>query len=214
MFVPPPFREDRLLVLHNAIRQARLATLVTFNGEGIEASHVPIILEPTHGPYGTIYGHLSRGNLQLNRVAPTVPVLAIFLGPDAYITPSWYATKGQTGKVVPTWNYVAVHVYGTVEIFDGQDQLLAMVTRLTERHEATRPEPWAVSDAPETYIRAKLGEIVGFKLQIARLEGKWKLSQNRSQDDRLGVIEGLHHEGGTAELAIADEMAQVSLLHD
>jgi transcriptional regulator len=208
VFVPPPFREDRLPILHDAIRRARLATLVTFNGEEIEASHVPILLDPALGPKGTLYGHLSRGNLQLTRAAAAIPALAILGGPDAYISPSWYATKKETGKVVPTWNYVAVHVYGPIETFDDKDQLLAIVTRLTERHEESRPEPWAVSEAPEAFIAAKLREIIGFKLRIDRLEGKWKLSQNRSREDCFGVIKGLRHEDGAAERATADLMAQ------
>jgi transcriptional regulator len=126
---------------------------------------------------------------------PGVQALAIFQGPDAYITPSWYATKRENGKVVPTWNYVTIHAYGPVEFFDDTERLRAIVTRLTERQEAARAEPWAVSDAPADFIDGMLRGIVGFALPIARLEGKWKMSQNRPAQDRAGVITGLEADG-------------------
>lgn len=207
MYTPPHFREDRLSVLHDAMRQARLATVVTLGSEGLEGSHIPVIVDPTEGPYGSIQGHLSRGNRQWRRVDPAVPALAIFMGADAYITPSWSETKSQTGKVVPTWNYVAVHAYGTIEFFDDAKQLLAVVTKLTERHEANRQEPWAVSDAPEDYVHAQLKGIIGFKLPVTRLEGKWKMSQNSSRNDRLAVIQGLNNEGGLPEAVVAKVMS-------
>ncbi len=130
-------------------------------------------------------------------------------GPDAYISPAWYATKRETGKVVPTWNYVAIHAYGEVRFFEDAERLLGLVTRLTQTHEAGRREPWAVSDAPAEFIRAQLRGIVGFELPIARLEGKWKMSQNRPGEDRAGAIEGLRREGGTEEEAVAEIMAVV-----
>lgn len=208
MYNPPAFEESRLPILHEAIRATRLATLVTFGAEGIIASHLPIILDAADGPFGSIRGHLARANPQWREITPEVPALAIFPGPDAYISPSWYATKQQSGKVVPTWNYVAVHAYGTIEFFDDPDQLRAIVTDLTLLHEEARPDPWAVTDAPPEFIRAQLKGIVGFRLPIARLEGKWKLSQNRSDEDRAGVICGLKELGRPAETAIADPMAK------
>jgi transcriptional regulator len=189
------------------MRQARLATVVTLGSEGLEGSHVPVIVNPMEGPYGSIQGHLSRGNTQWRRVDPAVPALAIFMGADAYITPSWSETKSQTGKVVPTWNYVAVHAYGTIEFFDDTEQLRAVVTELTERHEADRQEPWAVSDAPEDYVHAQLKGIIGFKLSITRLEGKWKMSQNSSQNDRKVVVQGLNNEGDSPEVLVAKIMS-------
>jgi transcriptional regulator len=203
VYVPPAFNEDRLPVLHDAIRQARLATLVTLGGDGLEASHLPVLLDAGQGPHGTLVGHFSRANPQWGRIAPDVPALAIFTGPDAYVTPSWYETKRQTGKVVPTWNYVAVHAYGTLELFEDPEQLRDVVTRLTDRHEAGRPDAWAVGDAPEEFLQGMFKGIVGFRLPIARIEGKWKMSQNRPADDRAGVVEGLRSEGGPAELAVA-----------
>jgi transcriptional regulator len=205
MYIPPDFAETRLPVLHEAIHRARLATLVTVGGDGLEASPVPMLLDPAQGPYGTLSGHLARGNPQ-GRWS-SVPALALFTGPEAYVSPAWYPSKAQSGKVVPTWNYVAVHAHGTVVFFDDPDRLLAVVGKLTEKHEAGRPRPWSVSDAPADYIRAMLKGIIGFTLTITRLEGKWKLSQNRTPEDRQGVVEGLTREGGAAETAVAETMA-------
>jgi transcriptional regulator len=187
------FREDRIDVLHDAIRRTRLATLVTLTSDGLIASHVPMLLDPEPAPYGTLLGHLARPNPQAR--GGMGEALAIFQGPEAYITPSWYATKRATGKVVPTWNYVAIHAYGTAEFFLDRERLRDVVTRLTEREEATRTEPWAVTDAPADFIDGMLNGIVGFALPIARLEGKWKMSQNRPAEDRAGVIGGLDEEG-------------------
>jgi transcriptional regulator len=169
----------------------------------MEASHVPMLLDPEPAPFGTLHGHIARSNPQWQRAPAEGDALAIFLGPDAYISPSWYVTKRETGKVVPTWNYVAIHVYGPLRFFDDADRLLAHVTRLTERHEAGRATPWAVTDAPEDYIGEQLKRIVGFEMPITRLEGKWKMSQNRPARDRVGVVEGLVREGGPVEAVVA-----------
>ncbi len=203
MYLPPQFREDRVPVLHEAIRQAALGTLVTLAPDGLVASHIPMLIDPEPAPFGTLRGHLSRANPQWRDVTPGVQALAIFLGPDAYVTPAWYATKRQTGKVVPTWNYVAIHAYGPVRFFDDPDRLLALVTELTDAHERGRPDPWAVSDAPAEFVQGMLKGIVGFELPVARLEGKWKMSQNRPPEDRAGVVDGLVREGGPAEAAVA-----------
>ncbi|WP_026872812.1 FMN-binding negative transcriptional regulator [Inquilinus limosus] len=207
MYVPPAFREDRIEILHAAMREAGLATLVSLGADGLVASHVPMLLDEKAGPNGTLYGHLAKANPHAAGGAPGVEALAIFHGPEAYITPSWYETKRQTGKVVPTWNYVAIHASGPLEMFDDADRLLDLVTRLTRRHEGGRAVPWAVSDAPEEFIRAQLKGIVGFALPIARLEGKWKMSQNRPAADRRGVAEGLRGEGkdDVAALVPVDE---------
>jgi len=194
VYIPPLFKEDRVDVLHAAIRRSGLATLVTLTGDGLIASHVPMLLDPEPAPYGTLLGHLARPNPQARGAVPGVQALAIFQGPDAYITPSWYATKRDNAKVVPTWNYVAIHAYGPVEFFDDADRLRAIVTRLSERQETPRAEPWAVSDAPADYIEGMLKGIVGFALPIARLDGKWKMSQNRPAVDRASVVSGLQAE--------------------
>ncbi|MEJ0018553.1 MAG: FMN-binding negative transcriptional regulator [Acetobacteraceae bacterium] len=198
MYTPPLFREDRLDILHAAIRQAGLATLVTQGTDGLIASHVPVLLDPEPAPNGTLVGHLARPNPQAKGAVGEA--LVIFHGPDAYITPSWYATKRDGGKVVPTWNYVAIHAYGVPEFFDDAARLREVVTRLTERHETPRAEPWAVTDAPADFIDGMLRGIVGFSIPIARIEGKWKMSQNRPAADRAGVAEGLLADG-EAEVA-------------
>ena len=148
MYVPPAFREDDLAALHATMREVRLANFVTATDEGLVATPLPLLLAPEEGPYGTLYGHLARANPQW-RLPPTGDAMALFQGPDAYVTPSWYPSKLEHGKVVPTWNYVAVHAYGPAEFFEDADRLLGVVTRLTDLHERSRAEPWAVTDAPE-----------------------------------------------------------------
>jgi len=192
MYVPPAFREDRPEVLHAAMRAVRLPVLVGAGPDGLIASHVPMLLDDTLGPLGTLIGHVASVNPHIHA---TGPGLAIFQGPEAYITPSWYATKRETEKVVPTWNYVAVHAAGTIEWFTDPDRLLAVVTRLTERFEDERKTPWAVSDAPADFVAGMLKGIVGFALTITKLDGKWKMSQNRPPADRAGVIAGLAEDG-------------------
>jgi transcriptional regulator len=191
MYVPPAFKEDRPEVLLRAIRHAGLATLVTLGDDGLIASHVPMLHDAEPAPYGTLLGHVARANPQWRAPVAGVEALAIFTGPDAYVTPSWYRAKQEHGRVVPTWNYVAVHAYGSVAFFDDAARLLDVVRRLTEKEEAARPAPWAVSDAPEAFIAGMLKGIVGFALPVARLEGKWKMSQNRDAADRESVAHGL-----------------------
>ena len=200
MYLPPHFKEERLSVLHQAIHDIGLATLVTFGTAGLEASHVPLLLDTTTGtgesaPYGTLYGHLARGNRQLQRAISDAEALAIFLGPASYVSPSWYPTKVETGKVVPTWNYMTVHAYGRLQVIEDPDGLLKIVTRLTNKHESGRQSPWAVSDAPSDFIQAQLKGIIGFSLPLTRIEGKWKMSQNRPAADRAGVASGAAAEG-------------------
>jgi transcriptional regulator len=190
MYTPPAFRDDDRQSLVATIRAARLANLVTVTAEGLMATPLPLMLDPSEGEHGVLYGHLAKANPQC-RLPPLGEALVIFIGPDAYVTPSWYATKEETGKVVPTWNYVAVHASGPVEFFDDPARLLAVVNRLTDLHEGERAAPWAVSDAPAAYIRAQLRGIVGLRLPITRLEGKRKMSQNRNAADRAGVAAGL-----------------------
>ena len=195
MYLPKHFAETRVEVLHQAIERAGLATLVSMGSGGLDASHVPLLLERTPGPLGRLLGHVARANAQWQTTPPDVDALVIFLGTDAYVTPSWYATKRETGKVVPTWNFVAIHAHGHVRFFQERERLLDVVTRLTDRHERRRASPWKVTDAPADYIDAMLEGIVGVEFTITRLEGKWKASQNRSDADRQGASEGLEREG-------------------
>lgn len=202
MYVPSAFRAEDLATLHEMIRAARLANLVTVTDEGLFATPLPLVLMPDEGPNGTLYGHIARANPHW-KLAPRQEALAILSGPDAYITPSWYAAKREHGKVVPTWNYVAVHAYGPVEFFDDADRLLEVVTKLTDLHETPRETPWAVDDAPKDFVHALLRAIVGVRLPITRLEGKRKLSQNRPAADRAGVIAGLAASTREGERTIA-----------
>jgi transcriptional regulator len=190
VYTPPAFRLDDLPELHRVMRAARLATLVTATDQGLLATPLPLLLAPDEGPFGTLYGHLARANPQWTQPAKG-EAMVVFAGPDAYVTPAWYATKQETGRVVPTWNYVAVHAYGEPGFFEDADRLLDLVTRLTDLHEAPRAEPWAVADAPEAFIRGQLRGIVGLRLPITRILGKRKMSQNRSAEDRAGVAAGL-----------------------
>ncbi len=195
MYVPAHFSEPRVEVLHEALRGGGLATLVTTGPGGLDASHLPLLLEPGPGPLGRLVGHVARANPQWSATPDGSAALAIVLGPDAYVTPSWYPSKRESGRVVPTWNYLAIHAHGTVRFFEDRARLLDLVTRLTDRHEGARPHPWKVSDAPPEYVEAMLQGIVGVELTLTRLEGKWKVSQNRSEADRRGVEEGLRAEG-------------------
>ena len=202
MYVPPAFRDDDLASLHATMRAARLCSFVTATAQGLVATPLPVLIDETEGEQGVLYGHVARANPQW-RVPPAGEAMAIFMGPDAYVTPSWYATKRATGKVVPTWNYVAVHAYGPVEFFEDADRLLDIVTRLTVLHERPRAEPWAVTDAPADFIQAQLRGIVGLRMPIARIEGKRKMSQNRSLEDRAGVAAGLQSSERTSDQAVA-----------
>jgi transcriptional regulator len=204
MYVPTTFKVDDLPTIHAAIKDAGLATLVTYGSEGLDASHVPLVLDPKEGAYGTLYGHVARANGQW-KTAADVDALAIFRGPDAYISPTWYRTKEETGEVVPTWNYVAIHAKGPLSFFDDASRLLDLVTRLTEHYERPRAAPWSVSDAPAEYIQRQLKAIVGFRLEIRDLQGKWKMSQNRSADDRRGVVAGLQAEGSPVATVMKHE---------
>jgi transcriptional regulator len=203
MYVPPAFHEDDLAALHGTMQDARLANLITATAEGLVATPLPLFLAPEEGPHGTLYGHLARANPQW-KLRPTGDAMALFTGPDAYVSPSWYASKREHGKVVPTWNYVAVHAYGPAEFFEEADRLLGVVARLTALHERSRAEPWAVTDAPASFIRAQLKGIVGLRLPIARLEGKRKMSQNRSAVDRAGVAAGVAVSDRASERAAAE----------
>lgn len=195
MYVPKHFSEDRVDVLHDLMRATGLATLVSTTADGLIASHAPLLLNPEPAPYGTLIGHLAKANPHARSADPGVQTLVIFQGRDGYITPSYYAAKKQHGKVVPTWNYVAVHAYGTLEVFDNPARLLEVVTRLTNRQETRRAQPWAVTDAPDDFVQGMLRGIVGIALPIVRLEGKVKMSQNRPAADIAGVVEGLRQDG-------------------
>ena len=202
MYTPPAFAQDDLATIHGMIRATGLATLVTMTEEGLIGTPLPLILKEAEGPNGTLYGHLARPNPQW-KLAPHAEALVIFPGPDAYISPSWYASKAEHHKVVPTWNYGAVHAYGTPEFFDDPDRLMNVLTGLTDQNEANRSAPWSVSDAPEKFVQAQMRGIVGLRLEISRLEGKQKFSQNKPEADRAGVAKGLAEETDPSAREIA-----------
>lgn len=205
MYTPPAFREDDPAVVRQIILDAKLATLVTATAEGLVATPLPLMLAD-EGPHGVLYGHVSKANPQWN-LSPIGEALAIFTGPDAYVSPSWYPSKREHGKVVPTWNYVAVHAYGPIAFFDDAARLHAVVTALTDRHEASRTEPWRVDDAPAEFIQAQLRGIVGLRMPIARFDAKRKLSQNRSEADRAAVAAGLARSPDERDRRVAAQMS-------
>jgi transcriptional regulator len=190
MYIPASFKIEELQELHDVIRAAPLPNLVISDDVGLVATPLPLLLDESEGEFGVLYGHVAKANPIWRATANPIG-LVIFMGPDAYVTPSWYATKRDTGKVVPTWNYVAVHAYGVPEFIDDEDRLLAIVSRQTNEQEVRRPQPWAVSDAPEGFIKNQLSAIVGVKMPIRSIEGKRKMSQNRPLCDRIGVANGL-----------------------
>lgn len=190
MYVPPAFRDNDRASLYATMRAAQVANLVTATNDGITATPLPMIVDSEETADGVLYGHVARGNPQW-RVPPTHEALAIFMGPDAYISPSWYANKPVDGRVVPTYNYITVHAYGPIEFFDDPERLLSVVTRLTNQYEKPRPTPWAVTDAPADFIKSQLRAIVGIRMPITRLEGKRKISQNRPEADRVRVAQEL-----------------------
>ena len=210
MHNPKHFAESRVEVMRDLIRRHPLAVVVTLTAGGLDANHIPLEIDPEPAPYGTLRGHVARANPVWRDFSPEMQALAVFRGADTYVTPSWYQTKRESGKVVPTWNYAVVHAHGPLRVIDDREWLRAFVAKLTARHEAKRADPWKVTDAPADYIYTMLRAIVGIEIPIARLEGKWKVSQNRTASDRRGVVEGLSAEDGDAAAAMA-KMARGTL---
>jgi transcriptional regulator len=202
MYRPPAFKEDSLEAQHELIVERPFGWLVTTGSLGILADPVPFALDAGAGDFGTLRAHFSRANAQLQALSESEECLVIFQGPDAYITPEWYETKRETGKVVPTWNYVAVHAWGRPQIIEDAAWLRAQIDGLTELMEGRRPRPWAVTDAPASYIDSQLKGIFGVEIPIARIEGKWKASQNQPEKNRVGVAEGLRLEGNEPMAAV------------
>ena len=187
MYLPKHFEQNDPAALQALMREHPLASLVSHGADGLTADHVPLEYDAASA---TLRGHVARAN-PLWRQADGQPVLAIFRGPQAYVTPSWYPSKASTHKVVPTWNYAVVHAHGTLRAVDDAPWLHTLVTRLTAHHETPRAQPWAVADAPDDYVQQMLRAIVGIEIPVLRLVGKWKVSQNRSEADRAGVADGV-----------------------
>lgn len=206
LYNPPAFRETDLAAMRAQIAASGLTTLISVGANGPIVSNLPIVFDPQAGPRGTISGHLARANPQWRESDLTKPALALFMGADAYVSPGWYETKKEHGKVVPTWNYSMIVATGRLEIFEDADALRAQVETLTKRFEAGFAEPWEVSDAPEDYIARQIKGIVGVRLHIENLEGKAKLSQNRSTADQEGVASALSASGRAGDREVADNM--------
>jgi transcriptional regulator len=204
MYLPSHFREERVDVVHQLIREHPLGALVTLGAEGLNANHIPFLIDPEPAPFGTLRAHVARANPVWREFSRETETLVLFQGPHVYVTPSWYATKRETGKVVPTYNYLVVHAYGPLRAIEDTDWLRSFVGRLTNRFEAAREEPWKITDAPADYIEKQLRAIVGIEIPVTRLLGKWKVSQNRPAADREGVARGLRETGDANAAAMAD----------
>jgi len=191
MFQPPIFKEERQDVLSGAIAKHPLATLVCSSAEGLIANHLPMLFAEAEG---VLQAHLSRGNDLIKHYEDGVEALAIFQGPSHYITPSWYPAKQEHGKVVPTYNYMTVHVRGRLTFHEDSEWLLTHLNALTNKQEAGRTEPWKVSDAPEKFVERQLKGIYGLQFEVSEMVGKWKMSQNQPAEARAGVVEGLRED--------------------
>lgn len=203
MYIPRQFEETRLDVLHRLMKTHPLAAFVVHGESGLVVNHVPFLIDVADGQFGTLRAHIPRANPVWRQFLDTSEAVAIFQGPDAYITPSWYPSKHASGKAVPTWNYAVVHAHGRPRVIDDAQWLLRHLTELTDKHEAAQTLPWRVSDAPREYTERLIEALVGVEIPISRICGKWKVSQNRPLADRLGVAAGLESrtDGRSREMA-------------
>jgi transcriptional regulator len=210
MYTPAYFRVDDTAETHAMMRAHPFAALVTFGGHGLTATHLPTVLKVSSDfPMGRIECHVARPNPQWKTFAPDSEALMIFQGPDAYIRPGWYSSKAEHGKVVPTWNYAAVHAYGRLEVIEDKGWLLAHVGELSDQQEAPYATPWSLADAPANFLEMLARGIIGLKLTISRLEGKAKMSQNRPAADREGVVHGLGQRAQGEDAVIASLVGKV-----
>lgn len=203
MYRVKQFEEPRVEVMHALMREYPLATLVTYGRGGMNANPIPLLLAQEPGPYGVLRGHVARANPLWQSFDPSVETLAVFHGPDAYVSPNWYPSKRENGRVAPTWNYACVHAYGTLQVIDDRDWLRALLSDLSDVHEASSPEPWQLTDAPADYLDKLLGAVVGVEIGLSRLEGKWKMSQNQPAANQAGVVGGLTALGSEEALTVA-----------
>lgn len=210
MYLPAHFDEERIAVLHGLVNTHPLGTLVTLGPDGLNANHVPFLIDPEPAPFGTLRAHVARVNPVWRDFDPERGALVVFQGPQAYVSPSWYPTKQESGKVVPTYNYMVVHAYGALRAVEDASWLRNLVTRLTDRFEGERTPRWRVTDAPADYVERMLSAIVGIEIPVSRMLGKWKISQNRPAADRAGVADGLMETGDAAAAAMAREIGQLA----
>jgi transcriptional regulator len=207
MYTPRQFEETRLDVMHALIAAHPLGALVRHGAGGLDADHIPFEVAPptAEAPFGILRAHVARANPVWREAG--AQVMALFQSPSAYISPAFYEQKAVNGKVVPTWNYAVVHAFGTLRVIDEAEWVLSLVERLTERHEASRAEPWKVTDAPSEYVDALLKAIVGIEIRIDRIEGKWKTSQNRSESDQARIATGLAADGQALGALMLEDLA-------
>jgi transcriptional regulator len=204
MYNPPHFRVEDLAQLHDLIRARPLGLLITHGDSGLEASPIPFLLDAERGEKGVLRAHLARANPHLTRLRAGPECLVVFNDVDAYVSPDFYPSKREHGRVVPTWNYATVQARGCARVLDDPDFLRSQIEALTQAHERARPAPWAVSDAPDNFIAAQMRGIVGLEIEIAAIEGKWKVSQNRAAADAQGVVAGLRASGREADARMAE----------
>lgn len=208
MYLPKHYEETRLEVLHQLMQAHPLATIITLGGDGINANHIPLHLDAAAGQFGTLRGHVARANpLWQDFATPMLETLVIFHGPNAYVSPQWNPLKQQTGKAVPTWNYAVVHCYGTLRVLDTAPDARRNVDELTNTHEAGFTPPWTVDEAPPDYTEKMLAAIVGIELEITKITGKWKMSQNQPAAGQQGTVQGLRQQGGFEAQQVADLVA-------
>jgi len=210
MYIRPQFEETRTDTLHELMRRHPLGTLVTLGNGGLNADHVPFEIDNGAAPFGMLRAHLPRANPVWREASAEVDALVVFQGPQSYITPSWYATKKENERVVPTYNFMVVHAYGPLRVIEDAVWLRAHLERLTDRFEKGRESPWKVSDAPDEFIAKLLPVLVGIEIPISRLLGKWKVSQNQPSVNRSSVECGLRESGREEAVAMADEIARRS----
>jgi len=210
MHLPAHFEEANLSVLHSLIRSHPLGAWVTQIEGALVVNHIPFLIDASRGALGTLVGHVARPNTVWKSCGRDVESVVVFQGPEHYISPSWYPSKQETGKVVPTWNYAVVHARGVPIVFEDPERLRAHVTALTELHEAEAEIPWHVSDAPPDFIGNLLRGIVGIEIPIAALTGKWKVSQNRGDADRRAVVEALRRQGDSRSTTMAELVANAT----
>ena len=203
MYEPPLHRQDDLAAQHDLIRRHPLGLLVSHGPQGFLANAIPFLVDPGLGRFGTLAAHMARANPQWRALQAAGEALVVFQGPDHYVSPSWYASKRETGKVVPTWNYVMVQARGVARVIEDEAWLSRQIAALTRSQEQPRQAPWAVADAPEDFVAAMVKQIVGVEIEIVDIRGKWKASQNRSAADRAGVVAGLEADGDPDALAMA-----------
>lgn len=209
MYIPAHFEETRIEVMHALMRAHPLAALVTLGKGGLTANHIPLFLSEAPATLGKLQGHVAKANnIWHDLVSPRV--LAIFQGPEAYITPSWYPTKKESGKVVPTWNYAVVHAHGTFRAIEDPQWLKLHLEQLTSSQERNLPQPWQLSDAPEEFTAQQMGALMGIEITIDRLEGKWKASQNQPERNRAGIMGELLSRGTENDLGMASLMSDSS----